>query len=220
MSEFATDGMTYRVIRSDGGYDSGTTNLQVQNLINVPIVSKSNNHFDLMVYNERGDKIETHAIDIVHGNYNIDGQPLPSYICLEVDATDHETTFLEPVFNKNDILPLSKTITKQLSKTIVKDSDDSLLIKVLEGEVDSLPAANKLIGMVRISGTDLSRDLVRGSDVELTFEISESRDITVGAYLVLTDQEFVNTFSPTEAHIDKKQLLEETVSARQNKSIE
>ena len=210
MSEFATDGMTYRVIRSDGGYDSGTTNLQVQNLINVPIVSKSNNHFDLMVYNERGDKIETHAIDIVHGNYNIDGQPLPSYICLEVDATDHETTFLEPVFNKNDILPLSKTITKQLSKTIVKDSDDSLLIKVLEGEVDSLPAANKLIGMVRISGTDLSRDLVRGSDVELTFEISESRDITVGAYLVLTDQEFVNTFSPTEAHIDKKQLLEET----------
>ncbi len=210
MNDDADTSMSYRVIRSDGGYDSGLTKLQNQNLINVPLVSKSNNHFDLGIYKANGDKVETHAIDIVHGNYNIDGQPLPSYICLEVDATDHETTFLEPVFGKNDILPLSKTITKQLSKTILKDSEDALMIKVLEGEVDSLPAANKLIGMIRISGSDLTRDLVRGSDVELTFEISESRDITVGAYLVLTDQEFVNTFSPTEAHIDKKQLLEET----------
>lgn len=216
MSENLQPGTSYRVIRSDGGFDSGTCAMQEQNLINVPLVSKSNNHFDLNIYNGQGDRIESHPVDIVHGNYNIDGQPLPNYICLEVDATDHETTFLEPVFGKNDILPLSKTITKQLSKTILKDSDDSLDIKVLEGEVDSLPAANKLIGMIRISGRDLDRDLVKGSDVELTFEISESRDITVGAYLLLTDQEFVNTFSPTEAHIDQAQLMEETERFKTN----
>ena len=216
MYDSNTAGLNFRITRSDGGYDSGVTALQNQNLINVPLVSKSNNHFDLNIYNSTGDKIESHAIDIVHGNYNIDGQPLPSFICLEVDATDDDTTFLEPVFGKNDILPLSKTITKQLSKTIMKGSDDALLIKVLEGEVDSLPAANKLIGMIKVSGKELDRDLVKGSDVELTFEISESRDITVGAYLVLTDQEFVNTFSPTEAHIDKAQLLEETNQFKKN----
>lgn len=209
-------GKTYRVTRSDGGYDSGITNLNSQQVLMLPIVTKSHNNFRLVIQDDSGNIIDEQTIGITHGNFSINGQPLPSHICIEVDAVDHETTYLEPIFKKNDILPLKKSIVKQVSKTIHKDADDYLAIKVLEGDIDSLPAANKLIGLIKISGKDLERDLVKGSDIELTFEISESRDISVAAYLTLTDQDFNNTFSPTEAHIDKEQLLSETNHFKEN----
>ena len=141
--------------------------------------------------------------------FSIDGQPLPNNICLELDAVSHNTTYLDPIFKKNDILPLKKTITKQMSTSIKKDTDEKIQIKVFEGDIDSIPAANKLIGMIEISGHQLDRDLIKGSDIELTFEISESRDIKVASYLIMTDQEFENTFSPSEVNVTKEGIINE-----------
>ena len=91
-----------------------------------------------------------------------------------------------------------------------------LAIKVIEGDIDSLPSANKLIGLIELKGRDLERDLIKGSDIELTFEITESRDVKVGTYLSLTDQEYENTFSPTETNISSAELLKETHYFKKN----
>lgn len=206
----------FRITREDGGYDSGLILLKEEQFEVLPLISDRNNSFKLEVSNHLGEINDIQSINISHGKFNIDGQPLPNSICIEIDSIKENTTYLEPIFLKNSILPLKKTITKQVSKTITKNSDESVFIKVFEGTVDSLPAANRLVGLIKISGSDLERDLVKGSDIDLTFEISESRDITVSAYLVLTDQEFVNTFSPVEVLINQEILIKELSVFRRN----
>ena len=200
----------YRVVRKDGGFDSGLISLEETNKCYLPVVSNTHNSFEFMVMNMQGDRVYAEEVGISHGKFSIDGQPLPENICLEVDAVDENTTFLEPIFKKNSILPLKKTILKQVSKTIPRSSDDKILIKVVEGRLDTLPSANKLIGLIEISGNMLERDLIKGSDIELTFEITESRDIKVSAFLTLTDQNFEDTFSPSEFHVSQNNLLKET----------
>lgn len=210
------DGYYYRISRSDGGYDSGTSTLLSEQFVMLPLLSNTNNKFNLEIYDPQQNSVDKRLLLISHGKFSIDGQPLPHSICIEIDAVKDETTYLEAIFSKNAILPLKKTVTKQISKTILQGSDDAIHIKVIEGSVDSLPAANRLVGLISVKGTDLERDLVAGSDIELTFEISESRDVTVAAYLTLTDQEFINTFSPVEVFVDKNVLLTELNQFRDN----
>ena len=209
-------GYTYRITRNDQGFDSGKMPLTSSIKANLPLVKNTFNSFELQVFDPIGNKVQVEDIGITQGKFSIDGQPLPGNICLEVDSVEDNTTYLEPIFKKGAILPLKKSIVKQVSKTLFKDSKEVLLIKVLEGDIDSLPSANKLIGMIRIEGEDLERDLVKGSDVELTVEITESRDIKVETYLSLTDQEFENTFSPSETNINARELLKEIEYFRQN----
>ncbi|HEB61584.1 MAG TPA: hypothetical protein ENI82_00380, partial [Bacteroidetes bacterium] len=212
----AIEDLQYRITRADGGYDSGLLMLKNQLTMHLPIVENTFNSFEWSILNSFGEKIYTENIGVTHGKFSIDGQPLPHAICLEVDSIENDTTFLELVFKKNAILPLKKTITKQVSKTIRKGSTDYVIIKVLEGDVDALPAANKTIGIVRLDGMQLERDLIKGSDIDLTFEITESRDLKVNTYFSLTDQEFENTFNPSEINISKSLMLDELNSFKKN----
>ena len=209
----------YRLRRLDGGYDSGQNKLKPLVSETVPLIGNTNNQFEFIVTDELGNKVFSESINITHGKFTIDGQPLPNNICLELDSLSDETTYLDPIFRKNDILPLKKTITKQVSTTIHKESDEKIMIKVMEGDTDSIPAANKLIGLIEISGHQLERDLIKGSDIELTFEVTESRDIKVATFLVMTDQEFENTFSPSEVNVSKEVLTKELRSFKTNLNL-
>jgi molecular chaperone DnaK len=208
----------YRVIRQDGGFDSGLKPLSNGIKEYLPLVPNVYNVFSLKVYGPQNDPIPLGLpeIGITHGKFSIDGQPLPHDICLEIDAVNRETTFLEPIFKKSTILPAKKTIVKEISRNIYKGSDESLVINVLEGPLDNLPSANKTIGHIKISGTHLHRDLIKGSDVELTFEVSESRDLSVKVYLTLSDQEFEDVFNPSETHVDVQSLSHELQSIHTN----
>lgn len=196
-----------RVMREDGAYDSGICEINQQVILYLPLSDQGYNIFYVNSLDKKGQKIGSEEIGISKGKFNIDGQPLPNDICLEVDALEDNTTFLEAIFKKNSILPLKKTIVKQVSNTIHKFSEEKLSIKVYEGPMDALPIANKLIGEIIISGVQLERDLIKGTDIELIFEITESRDLKVKTYLTLSDQEFENVFSPSEANISKSGLL-------------
>lgn len=211
-------GLSYRITRSDGGFDSGLKPLARNISEYLPLVANIYNQFEFKVYDSYNNPVEVQVptIGVTQGKFNIDGQPLPNDICLEVDAVEDKTTYLEPIFKKNAILPVKKTIIKEVSKTIYKNSDTALVINVLEGDTDSLPAANKMIGSIKISGKDLHRDLIKGSDVELTFEVSESRDLSVEVYLSLTGQEFENVFNPSELQIDIAAIRSELTEFERN----
>ncbi len=127
-----------------------------------------------------------------------------------MDDNVNNVTHLELLFAKNEILPVKKTITKTISRTIVKGSDDQLLINVLEGSRYASAQSNLPIGVISIKGTDLAIDLIKGSDVDLTIEITESRDIKINAYLSMADKDYAEVFSPTSRNINISRLKEET----------
>jgi molecular chaperone DnaK len=100
-------------------------------------------------------------------------------------------------------------VTKTLSRTIAKGSDDQLLINVLEGSRYSSPQSNLPIGIISISGRQLKTDLVKGCDIDLSFEITESRDITVTVYISMIDEEFRQAFSPSSRTVNVSRMKEE-----------
>jgi molecular chaperone DnaK len=205
------DGLLYRIIREDGGYDSGTKVASMRISEMLPLARNSFNCFTLKLFDSNSNllDIDIPSIGILQGKFNIAGQPLPNDICIEVDDLENNTTRLEVIFEKNSILPIKKTITREISKTLQKGSDDSVIINIVEGDRFSSPSSNQPIGVIEIKAIDITRNLVKGSDVEITLEISESRDLMVTTYFLMTDQEFKNVFSPSDRQVNLNKLRED-----------
>ena len=204
-------GLSYRITRKDGGYDSGVKELKSRIMEQLPLAANTHSSFEFKVINSKGDYVAVNVptIGITQGKYNVVGQPLPNDICLEIDDFETGQTVLEVIFEKNAILPTKRTLVKEITKTIRKGSDDMITINIVEGPGFAMPSANQTIGFISISGKDLTRNLVKGSDVEVTLEISESRDLRINVYLILTDQEYDNVFTPSERQVNVSRLSEE-----------
>jgi molecular chaperone DnaK len=210
-ARFITTEKYYRIVRDDGGFDSGLKPLGERFSEVLNLLPDTANVFELKIYD--GDQnlvpVTLPAITIVQGKFSIHGQPLPADICLEVDDESQNTTVLELIFEKNTILPARKTITKTAQRTIRRGTDDQLIINVLEGSRYATPRSNLPIGMIVLKGSDLERDIVRGSDIDLTIEISESRDVSINAYISMLEKDIKEVFNPTARHCNLLRLREE-----------
>lgn len=214
-----TEGLFYKIVRQDGGFDSGLKNLTERISEDLPLVENAYNFFSLTVYDSLNNVVETDIEPIgINSGFGISGQPLPEDICLEVDDLDnpgHTRLFL--LFQRNTILPTKRTVTFPLNKTVLKGSDDEVIkVKVLQGSHLSLPESIKTIGYIEINGKNLKRDISKGSDIEITITISDSQDLTASAYLTMADQEFKETFNPKERHMPVN-LLKEQVEVLSDK---
>jgi molecular chaperone DnaK len=217
-------GLSYRILRQDGGYDSGLKKLSDRINEDLPLVDGAYNFFTLAVYDEQNNVVETDIEPIgINSGFGISGQPIPEDICLEVDDYNHPgKTRLKLIFQKNSILPLrTQGISFPLNKGMIKGNDDDFIyINVLEGSHLALPEANKGIGFMEIRGTQIKRDIAKGSDIEITISISESRDITISIYLNMANQEFRQTFNPKERHTPIEFLKEQVEDLSEKLELE
>jgi len=200
---------TYRITRSDGGFDTGLVSLKARITEFLPLLPNLSNKFTLRVFDHNGTEIQTQYFVITHGQYGTSGQPLSKDICVEIDDMELNKTRLEVVFERNSILPLKKTLYREISKNIPKGADESIIINLLEGDRYARAASNLPIGCIEISGKDLSSDLFKGSDIEIQIYISDNREITVETFLVMTQQEFKNTFSVSERKVNVARIKEQ-----------
>ncbi|MBB4805200.1 molecular chaperone DnaK [Chryseobacterium defluvii] len=199
----------FRITRKDGGFDTGLMGFKNKFSEFIKVLPKQANNFTLTVFDSHQNQVfEQNTISINHGIYNISGQPLPNDICLEVDD-NFGSTFLERIFKKNDILPLSRTIYKTTSKNFNKDNEDKLIINILEGKSGTLPASNMSIGYIEINSKDMPINLLKGMDIELKFNMSESRDLSVSVYISSIDYEKNEVFNPHTKYINKKKFQED-----------
>jgi len=220
-----TEGLFYKIVRQDGGYDSGLKKLSERINEDLPLVENTYNFFTLTVYDGENNVIETDIETIgINSGFGISGQPLPEDICLEVDDYDNPgQTRLALIFQRNSVLPTKRTLTFPINKSIIKGNDtDKIWINVYEGPQTSLPEANKLIGVISITGKQVSRDIAKGSDLEVTITMSESRDLTVSGYLNMSDQEFKGMFNPKERDTNISLLKEQIIdlSSKLDEEIE
>ncbi|WP_298894623.1 Hsp70 family protein [uncultured Psychroserpens sp.] len=194
---------SFRIMRKDGGYDSGVKTIEDGGFSEfVPLLEGRLNQFKIQLLNSALDVIKTlDSVAINQGSYNVQGQPLPNDICMEVDDLDASATRLEKVFAKGSILPLKKKIYKTASKTILQQSKSNLIINIIEGKSKGLPSSGLSIGYIEISGKDLEEDLIKGTDIEIEIEVTESRDLKINVFLQSCDQEFKNVFSESERAI-------------------
>ncbi|MFM2229832.1 MAG: hypothetical protein RL607_1090 [Bacteroidota bacterium] len=206
----------YRITRSDGGFDTGVLKINQKITEFVPLLEKATNAFTLVIMDENQKVVyQNSSIHITNGLYNIMGQPLPNDICLEVDE-EAGKTFMERIFKKNDILPLKKTLYKTTSKNILKNTDDKLIINIVEGNAGGMIGSNLTIGYIEITGKTLPMDLIKGMDIELNFKISESRDLNVSIYIGALDLEINEVFNPHQRQVVLDKLGAEIKSVMEN----
>jgi molecular chaperone DnaK len=208
----STEGLSYRITRDDGGFDSGIKKLAERISEDLPLVDGSFNFFTLVVYDNLNNTIDTDIEPIgINSGFGISGQPIPEDICLEIDDLDNPgKTRLLLMFQKNSVLPLRKPVTFPLNKGLIKGNiNDYITINVVEGSHLAIPESNKPIAFLRIDGNMIKRDISKGSDLEITLSITESRDVTIAAYLNMADQEFKQLFNPKERHTPIEFLKEQ-----------
>lgn len=207
------DGLFYRIKSYDGSFDSGLKSLSARISEDLPLRDGEYNLFTFGVYDGQNNPIDVgfDTIQIAHGRYSVAGQMLPDDICLVTDDIANKDTRLKKIFSKNGIIPSKSKASVEVAKTIVKGSLDEIRIMIVEGASDRHSSTNKPIGNLMVSGAQISRDLIRGTEIDLTFEISESRDVTVSAYLNGTGQEFSQVFSGTVRQVQPKILAHEVL---------
>ncbi len=218
-----TEGLSYRITRQDGGFDSGIKKLSERINEDLPLVDGAFNFFSLIVYDNENNIIETDTEPIgINSGFGISGQPIPEDICLEVDDYDNPgKTRLELIFQKNSILPLRRQVTFPLNKRMIKgNEDDFIIINIVEGSHLALPQSNKGIGFLKVTGNQIKRDVAKGSDVEITLSITESRDLTISIYLNMADQEFKQTFNPKVRHTPIDYLKEDVLTLSESLELE
>ena len=204
-------GFQYRITNDDGSYDSGLKKLGSRIVEDLPLREGAFNLFTLKVYDKQGNNvpIDLDLIQIAQGRYSVAGQMLPEDISFVKDDLAAKDTRLQEIFAKNSVLPSKKKGTVEVGQTIVKGSHNSIKIIVVEGPSNRHSSTNKPIGVLQISGQQITRDLIKGTDIDLTFEMSESRDLTVSAFLNGTGQEFSQVFNPAQRNVSSQMLASE-----------
>lgn len=100
-----------------------------------------------------------------------------------------------------------------------KGSGGEVRILVVEGPSERHASTNKPIGVLIISGKDITRDLIKGTEIDLQFEMSESRDLTVSAHLTGTGQDFSQVFDPQPRTVPTKMLAQRAESDTLSDSV-
>ncbi len=201
----------YRIRRSDGGFDTGLVPLKNKKSEFLTLLPNTANQFMLKIFNAEQQEVTSLAqeLHIMQGKFSIDGQPLPNDICIEIDDTENHTTKLEVIFERNSLLPQKRTLYRELSKSIKKGSDETIIISILEGDRNARPSSNLTIGCIEIKGKQLDFDVIKGSDIEIQLTMSESRILRTEVFLVMTKQEFKNVFSVSEKIVSIARLKEQ-----------
>lgn len=186
-------------IQSEGGQFSGKK-IKLKNGKFIETLNLENNKstlFWIYLFDTEGNPIKTEpeSFSITHG-LSVSGAPIPHSIGVGVvkrgfsGASFAMTEEFEVIFEKNSILPLKATRTYKTLKKLEKgDKENALPIKVREGE-SAIPDQNQFICDLKVTGEKLPYDLPEGTEIALTIEVNESREIKVEAFIPSIDLTF------------------------------
>jgi len=186
-------------IQSEGGQFSGKK-IKLKNGKFIETVNLDKNKttlFWIYLFDADGNPIKTdpESFSITHG-LSVSGAPIPHSIGVGVvrrgfsGANFAMTEEFEIIFEKNSILPLKSTRIYKTLKPLAKgDKENALPIKIREGE-SSVPDQNQFICDLKVTGEKLPYDLPEGTEISLTIEVNESREVKVEAFIPSIDLTF------------------------------
>jgi molecular chaperone DnaK len=157
------------------------------------IEERKQNLFWVYLFDDKGkpEQISTDSFSVTHG-LSITGAPIPHSIGVAIARRSIKNNFqfseeFFKFFDKGSILPLSKTERFKTVKNLRKgDTQNVLPIRVYEGESEH-PDRNIFICDIKLSGDAIRFDLEEGTDIDVTIEVNESREVQVSAFIPSID---------------------------------
>jgi len=185
--------------------------------VEVRLQQNKNNDFVVRARDENGEylDVEGGSFRIKHMEQHLSlTKPLVPH-SLAVEYIDNEgNSKLEPIIPKNNTLPAFGTYVFKTSKEIrTRQDSEYITIKLWEGENFDEPEANKWVANLYITSKDLERPLPKGTDVEISLEVDESRKISIFASIPDISKDFDKSefYNPTPINTDDRfdQISEE-----------
>ena len=185
-----SDGYFVQIQSENGSYCS--SKIPVKNgkfFDTVALEQQKTNLYWIYLFDDKSNQIDlsSDSFSITHGLV-ISGVPIPHSIGVGVGKRDAGKNFelvniFHKYFERSSKLPLKKTEPFKTVKTVKKgELENALPIIIYEGESD-IPDRNQEICRIELTGEHLLRDLNENTDVEITIEINESREVNVEAYI-------------------------------------
>ncbi len=176
--------ISIRIDAESGHWTSGWITVEDETFeIAASLLEGKTSKFWLYARDVEGRALQTNpdSFSIRHG-LKLSAPPLPHTISVEIVTADG-TTLLEPMFKRGTSLPNEISKTFRAAKSLRPSEDDSIAIKLWEGEALAEPEANDLVGNLLIDSKKLQRVLPEGSEIEITVTIDSSRLLTVAAFM-------------------------------------
>lgn len=145
------------------------------------------NYFRVLASDAKGTEItiENPHFEIKHNETVLKMSAPPATMSIGVQIRDPKSGYdiLYHVIKKNSPLPAQDDRTFRLSRDIDPMVDDSITIKIWEGENIQNPEANFPAGAITVKSSAMDRMIPKGTEVELTIIADENRNIRVSGYI-------------------------------------
>lgn len=185
----------YIQIQSESGFYT-SPKIKLKNgkfFASLSIEERKQNLFWVYLFDDKGkpEQISPDSFSVMHG-LSLTGAPIPHSIGVSIARRSVKNNFqyseeFYRFFDKGSILPLSKTERFKTVKNLRKgDTQNVLPIRVYEGESEH-PDRNIFICDIKMSGDAIRFDLEEGTDIDVTIEVNESREVQVSAFIPSID---------------------------------
>jgi molecular chaperone DnaK len=208
------------VIRFDGAWASGKKLIgEKATIIEVQLVEGRSNSFDIQVYDEEGNKLESqpNQFSILQGIGVGDMTTLPYHIGIGKHFHTESKDLFQPVkgLEKNKKIPATGVINGLKTRSAIRPGmvKDIIRIPIYQGDHNAEgtnPLLNNLINEIVISGESLPAMLPEGSDVDITIKVDRSEQMQFSAYFPLLNHteelqvDIKATKPPTEEELTKE----------------
>ena len=176
-----------RVIRQDGGFDSGFVRLKKGAFgVDLALAPRTLNVFRLEGQDEAGAELEVEPaqISVLHG-FSVARPPLSQSV--GVMLADNTVCWY---LRKGAALPARNTMVHRTTVALPKgQTGDAIHVPLVQGE-SNRANRNKVIGVLRIVAEKIARDLPNGTEVQVSMSIDEFSRTTGRAYVPLLEQWF------------------------------
>lgn len=201
------NGYTIQFTSRDTGWSSGSALLKKNLVVDLPLALQGENRFSVKVFDEYGREksIAVSEITVTRTLATIGAIPASHSVGVEVVDKLGGVPVLEFLVNEGDALPKKGSITFKAGQTIKAGTNDSINIKLWEGNIQAPITDNRFIGVLKITGTDLSSGVVpTGADIECEYEMSDSGTIHLEASIPCIGASFSNHnfYSRQEGQVD------------------
>ncbi len=171
------------------------------------------NNFKVFLCDEYGKEIEVEnaLFQIKHTDNALKTSAPPATASIGIkiiDPNNNSYNKLNVVIKKNTPLPAKAEQTYKTTKDINPLGNDSIKIEVFEGENVDNPEANAPAGIIYIQSSQMDRHIPKGTEIELTIEADENRNIIVSGYIPNIDYIIPQETLRPEAKIDLEERLD------------
>lgn len=216
-------GYTISFTSLDTGWSSGNSALENNAIIQLPLNKNGENRFSVKVYDEYRHEVAIGVSELVITKTlaTIGAIPASHSIGVEVVEKLGGSSVLEFLVNEGDPLPRKGSVTFKAAQTLKAGSNNSLNIKLWEGNIQDPITDNRFIGVLKISGTDFDDGVIpTGADIECDYEVSDSGNINLEVSVPCIGASFSNRnlYSRQEGQENLNDV--ETIANKGNELIE